>query len=96
MTWLMDDEPNYHYCTTLGLLPARQALADRAHYKQPGYQGFVKSLPFSVVSPYRAYPGWGGKLESEGVPLFQQAMLGRISPKECLDRFAEVLTRNMA
>jgi multiple sugar transport system substrate-binding protein len=96
MTWLMDDEPNYHYCTTLGLLPSRQALADRPHYKHPGYQGFVRSFPFSIVSPYLAYAGWGGKLDSEGAPLFQQAMLGKLSPKECLDRFAEMLARNMA
>ncbi|MBI2002550.1 MAG: sugar ABC transporter substrate-binding protein [candidate division NC10 bacterium] len=96
MTWLMDDEPNYDYAKTLGLLPTRQALADRPHYKHPGYQGFVKSFPFSIVSPYLAYAGWGGKLDSEGVPLVQQAMLGKISPKECLDKLAEVLTRNMA
>jgi multiple sugar transport system substrate-binding protein len=95
MTWLMDDEPNYHYCTTLGLLPTRQALADRPHYRHPGYQGFIKSLPFSIISPYRTCAGWGGKLESDGVPLLQQAMLGRIGPKECLDRFAEVLATNM-
>jgi hypothetical protein len=30
------------------------------------------------------------------VPLVQQAMLGKISPKECLDKLAEVLTKNMA
>jgi multiple sugar transport system substrate-binding protein len=96
MTWLMDDEPNYHYNTTLGLLPSRQALADRPHYKHPGYLGFVKSFPFSIVSPYLAYAGWGGKLDSEGVPLVQQAMLGKLAPKECLDRLAEVLTKNMA
>ena len=96
MTWLMEDEPHYDYARTLGLLPTRQALADRPHYKHPGYQGFVKSFPFSIVSPYLAYAGWGGKLDSEGVPLVQQAMLGKISPKECLDKLAEVLTKNMA
>jgi multiple sugar transport system substrate-binding protein len=94
-TWLMDDEPHYHYCKTLGLLPTRQALADQPPYTGPHYSGFVKSFPFSVVSPYLAYAGWGGKLDSEGVPLFQQAMVGKISSKECLDKFAEVLTKNM-
>ena len=48
------------------------------------------------MTPYLAYAGWGGKLEWEGVPLFQQAMVGKMSAKECLDRFADVLTRNMA
>jgi multiple sugar transport system substrate-binding protein len=95
MTFLMDDEPHFDYCKTLGLLPTRQALAERPHYKHPGYRGFVNSFPFSIVSPYLAYAGWGGKLDSEGVPLFQQAMVGKISPKECLDKFAEVLTKNM-
>ena len=95
MTFLMDDEPHFDYCKTLGLLPTRQALAERPHYKHLGYRGFVNSFPFSIVSPYLAYAGWGGKLDSEGVPLFQQAMVGKISPKECLDKFAEVLTKNM-
>jgi multiple sugar transport system substrate-binding protein len=95
-TWLMDDEPHYHYCKTLGLLPTRQAIADRPPFSEPAYSGFTKSFPFSMVSPYLAYAGWGGKLDSEGVPLVQQAMLGKISPKECLDKLAEVLTKNMA
>ncbi|HEV8661994.1 MAG TPA: extracellular solute-binding protein [Candidatus Methylomirabilis sp.] len=97
LTFLMDDEPKFMYCKTLGLLPARKSIADRPEFsKDPALAGFVKSFPFSVVSPYLAYPGWGGKLDSEGVPLFQQAMVGKISAKECLDRFAEVLTKNMA
>ena len=96
LTWLMEDEPNYQYCTTLGLLPSRQALADRPHYKHPGYLGFVQSFPFSIVSPYLAYAGWGGKLDSEGVPVVQQAMLGKLSPKEALDKLAEILAKNMA
>jgi len=29
------------------------------------------------------------------VPLIQQAILGKISAKECLDRFAEVLRKEM-
>ncbi len=62
----------------------------------PALAGFVQSFPFSIVSPYLAYAGWGGKLDSEGVPLFQQAMVGKISARECLDKFAEVLTKNMA
>ena len=95
-TWLMDDEPNAMYCKTLGLLPARKTLADRPEFaKDPALAGFVKSFPFSIVSPYLAYAGWGGKLDSEGVPLFQQAMVGKLSAKDCLDRFAEVLTKNM-
>jgi multiple sugar transport system substrate-binding protein len=97
LTFLMDDEPNFMYCKTLGLLPARKSIADRPEFsKDPALAGFVRSFPFSVVSPYLAYASWGGKLDSEGVPLFQQAMVGKISAKECLDRFAEVLTKNMA
>ena len=95
-TFLMDDEPNMMYCKTLGLLPARKTLADRPEFsKDPALGGFVKSFPFSIVSPYLAHAGWGGKLDSEGVPLFQQAMVGKLSAKDCLDRFAEVLTKNM-
>lgn len=95
-TFLMDDEPNAMYCKTLGLLPARKTLAERPEFaKDPTLGGFIKSFPFSIVSPYLAYAGWGGKLDSEGVPLFQQAMVGKLSAKDCLDRFAEVLTKNM-
>ena len=64
--------------------------------KDPNLAGFIKSFPISIVSPYLAHAGWGGKLDSEGVPLFQQAMVGKISAKECLDKFAEVLTKNMS
>jgi hypothetical protein len=39
--------------------------------------GLHQSFPFSIVSPYLAHAGWGGKLDSEGVPLFQAAMVGR-------------------
>jgi multiple sugar transport system substrate-binding protein len=95
MTWMMDDEQHYQYCKTLGLLPTRQNLADRPPYTQASYAGFVKSFPFSIVSPYLAYPSWGGKLDSEGVPMFQQAFVGQVSPKQCLDKFAEMLTKNM-
>ena len=95
-TWLMDDEPHTMYAKTLGLLPARKTVADRPEFaKDPALGGFVKSFPFSIVSPYLAYAGWGGKLDYEGVPLFQQAMVGKLSAKDCLDRFAEVLTKNM-
>ena len=48
------------------------------------------------MSPYLAYAGWGGKLDSEGVPVVQQAMLGKLSPKEALDKLAEILAKNMA
>jgi len=96
MSFLMEDEPNAMYCKTLGLLPARKTVADRPEFaKDPALAGFVQSFPFSIVSPYLAYAGWGGKLDSEGVPLFQEAMVGKISAKECLDKFAEVLTKNM-
>ena len=52
-------------------------------------------MKIGIVSPYLAYPGWGGKIDSDGVPLVQQAILGKISAKECLDRFAEVLRKEM-
>ena len=42
-----------------------------------------------------SFPAWGGKLESEGMPLLQKAIVGQISPKECQDRWAAVLTKNM-
>ena len=93
----MDDEPNLMYCKTLGLLPARKSIADRPEFaKDPNLQGFIQSFPFSIVSPYLAHAGWGGKLDSEGVPLFQAAMVGKMSAKDCLDKFAEVLTKNMS
>lgn len=95
LTWMMDDEQHFKYCTTLGLLPTRQNLAEKPPYTEPSYAGFVKSIPFSIVSPYLAYPSWGGKLDSEGVPMFQQAFVGQITPKQCLDKFAEMLTKNM-
>ena len=96
LNFVMDDEPNAMYAKGLGALPSRKTIADRPEFRHdPALAGFVKSFPFSVVTPYAAYAGWGGKLESEGVPLFQQAMVGKISAKECLDKFAEVLTKNM-
>ncbi|PYM40244.1 MAG: hypothetical protein DME12_16430 [Candidatus Rokuibacteriota bacterium] len=97
MAWLMEDEPNFMYCKTLGLLPARKAIADRPEFaRDPAYAGFIKSFPFSIVSPYLAYAGWGGKLDSEGVPLFQQALVGKLTAREFLEKFAEVLAKNMA
>ena len=97
MSWLMDDEPNLMYCKTLGLLPARKTIAERPEFaKDPNLAGFIHSFPFSIVSPYLAHAGWGGKIDSEGVPLFQQAMVGKLSAKDCLDKFAEVLTKNMS
>ncbi len=95
MTFLMEDEPNYEYAKALGLLPARKALTNRPPYTEPSYSGFVSSFPFSIINPYLVYPGWGGKLDSEGAPLFQEAMVGKISAEECLDKFAEMLTKNM-
>ena len=56
----------------------------------------MKSFPFSIVSPFLVYAGWAGKLDSEGVPTVQEAMLGKISPKECLDKLADILSKNMA
>jgi len=97
MSWLMEDEPNLMYTKTLGLLPARKSLFERPEFtKDPAYQGFLHSFPFSIVSPYLAYAGWGGKIDSEGVPLFQQALVGKLAAKEFLDKFADVLTRNMS
>jgi len=73
----------------------RQPVVDAHLHNGPGYAGFVKSFPFARVNPYLAYAGRGGRLDSEGVPLFQQAFVDQITPKQCLDRFAEVLTKNM-
>ncbi|HWT81363.1 MAG TPA: sugar ABC transporter substrate-binding protein, partial [Candidatus Methylomirabilis sp.] len=41
MTFLMDDEPHFDYCKTLGLLPTREALTKRPPYTGPAYAGFV-------------------------------------------------------
>src|SRR5438552_18981417 len=85
------------YCKTLVLLPSRKTLADLPEFaKDPAYAGFIRSFPFSIVSPYLAYAGWGGKLDSEGVPLFQQALVGKLTAREFLDKFAEVLSKNMS
>ena len=64
--------------------------------QDPAQAGFVNSFPIGIVSPYLAYPGWGGKIDSDGVPLIQQAILGKISAKECLDRFADILKKEMS
>ena len=56
----------------------------------------MNSFPIGIVIPYLAYPGWGGKIDSDGVPLMQQAILGKISAKECLDRFADILKKEMS
>jgi glutathione S-transferase len=97
MSWAMEPEPHYMYSKGLGLLPARKTVADRPEFtRDAALAGFIKSFPFSIVSPYLAYAGWGGKLDSEGVPLFQQALVGKLSSKEFLDKFAEVLTKNMS
>ena len=97
MSWLMEDEPHAMYCKTLGLLPSRKTVADRPEFaKDPALAGFIASFPFSIVSPYLAYAGWGGKLDAEGVPLVQQAMVGKIGAKECLDKLADILSKNMA
>ena len=96
MSFMLEDEPSLMYCKTLGLLPARKSIIERPEFtNDPALSGFVNSFPFTIVSPYLAYPGWGGKLDSDGVPLIQQAMVGKISPKECLDRFADILTKDM-
>ena len=96
MSFLMDDEPNLMYCKTLGLLPARKSIVEQPDFKNdPALSGFLNSFSFGTVSPYLAYAGWGGKLDSDGVPLVQQAIVGKISAKECLDRFADILSKNM-
>jgi multiple sugar transport system substrate-binding protein len=96
MTFMLDDEPSLMYCKSLGLLPARKSVISQPQFTQdPSLNGFVLSFPIGIVSPYLAYPGWGGKIDSDGVPLIQQAMLGKISPKDFLDRFADILKKEM-
>ena len=97
MSFMLDDEPSLMYCKTLGLLPARKSIIERPEFaKDPTLAGFVNSFPIGIVSPYLASPGWGGKIDSDGVPLIQQAILGKISAKECLDKFADVLKKEMS
>jgi multiple sugar transport system substrate-binding protein len=96
MTFMLDDEPSLMYCKTLGLLPPRKSIISRPEFADdPALSGFLQSFPFAIVSPYLAYPGWGGRIDSDGVPLIQQAIVGKISARECLDRFAEVLKKEM-
>jgi len=97
MAWAMEPAPHFMYSKALGLLPARKTVAERPEFtRDPALAGFIKSFPFSIVSPYLAHAGWGGKLDSEGVPLFQQALVGRLTAREFLDKFAEVLSKNMS
>src|SRR5262245_9160028 len=97
MSFMLDDEQTLKYNTTLGLFPARKSVLDQPEFsKDPALAGFVQSFPIGIVSPYLAYPGWGGKIDSDGVPLIQQAMLGKIPAKDCLDRFAEILKKEMS
>src|SRR3981081_849435 len=97
MSSLVGDEPSLKYNETLGLLPARQSILKQPEFaKAPALAGFANSFDIGIVSPYPAYPGWGGKIDSDGVPLIQQAILGKISSKECLDRFAEILKKEMS
>ena len=97
MSFMLEDEPSLKYNTTLGLLPARKSILEKPEFaNDPALAGFVNSFPIGIVSPYLAYPGWGGKIDSDGVPLIQQAILGKISAKDCLDRFAEILKKEMS
>jgi ABC-type glycerol-3-phosphate transport system substrate-binding protein len=97
MSFMLEEEPSLKYCATLGLLPARKSILEKPEFaKDPAQAGFVNSFPIGIVSPYLAYPGWGGKIDSDGVPLIQQAILGKISAKECLDRFADILRKEMS
>jgi ABC-type glycerol-3-phosphate transport system substrate-binding protein len=97
MSFMLEEEPSLKYNSTLGLLPARQSILKQPEFaNDPSLAGIIKSFDIGVVSPYLAYPGWGGKIDSDGVPLIQQAILGKISAKDCLDRFAEILKKEMA
>src|ERR1041384_8049923 len=97
MTYMLEDEQVVRYNTALGLLPARQSILKMPEFaNDPSLAGFVNSFPIGIVSPYLAYPGWGGKIDSDGVPLIQQAILGKIPAKDCLDRFAEILKKEMS
>ncbi len=97
MSFMLEDEPSLKYNSTLGLLPARKSILDQPEFaKDPALAGFVNSFGIGIVSPYLAYPGWGGKIDSDGVPLIQQAILGKISAKDCLDRFADILKKEMS
>jgi ABC-type glycerol-3-phosphate transport system substrate-binding protein len=97
MTFMLDDEQSLKYNTTLGLLPARQSVLKQPEFaNDPTLAGFINSFPIGIVSPYLAYPGWGGRIDSDGVPLIQQAILGKIPAKDCLDRFAEILKKEMS
>jgi len=77
--------------------PRAKTVAERPEFTETRRSPASSSrFPFSIVSPYLAYAGWGGKLDSEGVPLFQQALVGKLTAREFLDKFAEVLSKNMS
>src|SRR5262249_15894474 len=83
MAWGMGGGADFMDSKGVGVLRGRKSVAERPEFtKDPALAGFIKSFPFSIVSPYLAYAGWGGKLDSEGVPLFQQALVGKLSSKE--------------
>ena len=98
MSWLMEDEPNLMYTKGLGLLPSRKSLFDRPEFAaDPAYQGFLKSFPFSMVSPLSGVRRLGRQDRLRGRAAVPAGAGGASSPsKEFLDKFAEVLTKNMS
>ena len=89
----MEDSPT-HVHEGAGLLPSRKASPSGRSFTAVPCTSFLKFLSVSMVSPYLAYAGWGGR-STRRRAAFQQA-LSEVSAKEFLDKFAEVLTKNMS
>ena len=98
MSFMLEDEPSLQI--QHDARPAAGAQVDPRHSRNlpttRRWPASCNSFPIGIVSPYLAYPGWGGKIDSDGVPLIQQAILGKIPAKDCLDRFAEILKKEMS
>jgi len=85
MTWLMEDEPTS--CTPrVWTAPLPEDTLERPEFMADPPTRASSSPSPSRWSALSAYAGWGGKIDSEGVPLFQQALVGKLSSKEFLDK----------
>ena len=81
MSFMLDDEPSLKYNSTLGLLSARKSILAQPEFaKDPAQAGFINSFPIGVVSPYLAYPGWGGYGSSKAALEQISAILAEENP----------------
>jgi hypothetical protein len=75
-------------------LPARQSILKQPEFANDPARRLMNSFG-SIVSPYLAAPaGRQDRLRWRAAD--QQAIFGKISPKDCLDRFADILKKEMS